>query len=119
MFLGLTDFGVIAFHIYNLEIIFVIDFNIYLYDNYVLTYLRNQNKVKVAAILQINSRKLGFIVDQVGLMLVDMEYSIDIGFIVDDYVVVIDEALDDFIYAPNKHQTISPSTSNWLSLRVS
>lgn len=63
MLLGLTDYGVIAFHIYNLEIIFVIDFKIYLYDIYVLTYILNQNKVKVAAILQINEHKLGFIVN--------------------------------------------------------
>ena len=34
----------------------MIDFKIYLYDIYVLTYILNQNKVKVAAILQINEQ---------------------------------------------------------------
>lgn len=43
-------------------------------------------------------------------MMVEIHYSFDIGFIVDDYIVVVDQDSDNFIYAPNKHESITHST---------
>ena len=37
----------------------------------------------------------------------------------DDYIVIIEQDSDNFIYAPNKKHQITQSDRNWLLLRVS
>ncbi len=65
----MVNHGVIAIHIYTLEIVFVIDVKLYLYEMYYLSYLKEEDQVEVTAILMLSDTLIGFIINKLGLLI--------------------------------------------------